>query len=63
VGGYFFVDYYNANDFGRYNQTVYMPCTGEYHGNKSDYSDMSVSNNFSSIRAVRPAGELPVTTP
>lgn len=45
-GGYFFVDYYNKNDFGRYNQTVYMPCTGEYHGNKPDYGDMSVTGEF-----------------
>ena len=118
-GGYFFVDYYDAKNFNRYNQTVYIPCTGEYHGNKPDYSDMSVNgdffdnpygiywtgdaantsgvvkapalwiapswthtgtndtggdegkpamkskpiNNFSSIRAVRPAAKLPVTTP
>lgn len=45
-GGYFFVDYYDAENFNRYNQTVYIPCTGEYHGNKPDYSDMSANGDF-----------------
>lgn len=45
-GGYFFVKEYDENNFGRYNQTVYMPCTGEYHGNKTTIADMSVASDF-----------------
>ena len=45
-GGYFFVDPYDADNFDRYNKTVYMPATGEYHGNKNYLSKMSEAGAF-----------------